>query len=460
MDSLSRNKSGKASTLFFLLLLALLFCGAGYVWLIYFENEAPEISLNGIADYLGKEAVISLSASDQNTGLKSIILEIEQKGKIHTLTDQKFIRSGYSNPMGKTSYSEKIIFNLKASGLKDGEFLIRLTAKDYSLRGGFSGNETVIEKRGVIDSIPPRVKLLHAERYIQPGGSGIVIYQIDDGAVKHGAHFGGHFHKGHLIGDGRDTTYIAYLGLPYNRTEVQNSKIVAVDSAGNEATVPFSPVVKKAVFKKDTINVGGAFLGDKIPEFEKRYPQMTGNNQKKYLYVNRKVREENNKKIFTLCQNTAGERFWKGRFLRMAGASKAGFADQRTYYYQGAEIDKQVHLGVDIASVRHAEIKAANSGVVVFADYLGIYGYMILLDHGQGVFSLYSHLSQIQAAVGDVVDQGQVMALSGKTGMAGGDHLHFSMVVNGVFVNPKEWWDPQWIEVTIDGPLADSTFKD
>jgi len=142
----------------------------------------------------------------------------------------------------------------------------------------------------------------------------------------------------------------------------------------------------------------------------------------------------------------------------MAGSSRAGFADYRTYYFKGNAVDNQTHLGMDIASTRRADVKAANQGIVIFADYLGIYGNMIMIDHGQGVFSLYSHLSQINTTIGDKVDQQSIIGLTGTTGMAGGDHLHFSMLVNGVFVTPKEWWDQHWIDVTIEEPLTDSKF--
>jgi murein DD-endopeptidase MepM/ murein hydrolase activator NlpD len=113
---------------------------------------------------------------------------------------------------------------------------------------------------------------------------------------------------------------------------------------------------------------------------------------------------------------------------------------------------------MDIASTRRANVRAANSGIVVFADYLGIYGNMVMVDHGQGVFSLYSHLSQINVSPGDKVTTESVLGLTGTTGMAGGDHLHFSVLVNGIFVTPKEWWDQHWIEVTVDEPLIDSKF--
>ena len=140
----------------------------------------------------------------------------------------------------------------------------------------------------------------------------------------------------------------------------------------------------------------------------------------------------------------------------MPGSPRAGFADHRTYDYKGKPIDEQVHLGVDIASTERADVRAAEAAKVVFTGYNGIYGEMVVLDHGQGVFSLYSHLSQINVTVDSMVDQNTVLGLTGTTGMAGGDHLHFSMLINGIFVNPVEWWDPHWIEVTITEPLASS----
>jgi murein DD-endopeptidase MepM/ murein hydrolase activator NlpD len=126
---------------------------------------------------------------------------------------------------------------------------------------------------------------------------------------------------------------------------------------------------------------------------------------------------------------------------------------RRTYVYKGKVIDRQVHLGLDLASTARAPVPAANAGVVKFADDLGIYGRTVLVDHGQGLFSLYSHLSSFSVAAGDAVGRGQVLASSGQTGMAGGDHLHFSILVGGEFVNPVEWLDGHWIADNIENKL-------
>ena len=69
-----------------------------------------------------------------------------------------------------------------------------------------------------------------------------------------------------------------------------------------------------------------------------------------------------------------------------------------------------------------------------------------MIDHGLGVQSLYGHLSTTDVKEGDMVEKGQAIGRTGTTGLAGGDHLHFTMLVNGVAVNPVEWWDPHWME--------------
>lgn len=248
----------------------------------------------------------------------------------------------------------------------------------------------------------------------------MIIYQNDDRNSSHGVMINGWFNKGFPLENGKEGIYVSYFALPYDADEITESYITATDIAGNKAVLPFSMTFKAADQKNDKIGLSDSFFNQKIPEFEQLYPRLSGSMLEKYLTVNREVRQENNKKIAAICNNTAPEKLWQGRFIRMAGASKAGFADHRTYYYNGEPVDQQVHLGSDIASVANASVKAANSGRVVYSDYLGIYGNMVMLDHGQGVFSLYSHLYQMNVAEGDTVDQGDVIGLTGKTGMAGG----------------------------------------
>ena len=454
----NRRKSAAPGRFLLILLLALITIGAVGSYFMFFEGEKPVASLDKTNEYIGKNSTIQYTVADRKSGIQSIAVygtQGDMKKLLHTVT---FPRSSYIGQAGPFEQSQSISFDTQKHGFKEGQLTVTLETFDFSLRGWLKGNKTVVHKEITVDTKPPRIEMLHNEKYIIPGGAGIAIYRLSDSDTRHGVIANGYFNPGFLIGDGRDDTFISFFAIPYDAEKIDSLKITALDKAGNSANFPFSTTYKADRKKKDKINVSDGFLNRKIPEFQQYYQEMTGSLLEKYLYINNTVRKENNQKISELCNNPRENRFWKGRFLRMAGSSRAGFADYRTYYFNGKAIDNQTHLGMDIASTRRAGIKAANHGVVIFADYLGIYGNMVMIDHGQGVFSLYSHLSQINVAVDDEVNQQTILGLTGTTGMAGGDHLHFSMLVNGVFVTPKEWWDQHWIDVTIEEPITDSKF--
>ena len=453
-----RRSSGSSRGALFIALVIIAAVVIGGVFFLFFEGEPPAVVIDKPESHLGAESEILVTASDSRSGLKSLHLVISQDGVTKELFSTQFPRKKYTGSIGPGTDQRKLIFKPKAAGFKDGPATLSFTVNDFSARNFLRGNETTIVKEITIDTTPPRITILHSERYINPGGSGIAIYRLDDQDNKHGAVINNNYFPGFLVGDGRDDTNIVYFALPFNARTISKSFIIAEDTAGNQAKVGFDTVFKKKTFRNDRINVGDSFLNRKIPEFQQNYQQMQGSSVEKYLYVNNEVRIQNNKQIAQLCKNPHLERLWEQHFIRMSGSSRSGYADHRTYYYANKPIDKQVHLGIDIASTKKADVKAAERGIVVYADYLGIYGNLILLDHGQGVFSLYSHLSQIDVSTGDSVERGTVLGLTGTTGMAGGDHLHFSMLIHGIFVNPIEWWDRNWIDVTIEEPLTDSRF--
>src|SRR6185503_9373280 len=77
------------------------------------------------------------------------------------------------------------------------------------------------------------------------------------------------------------------------------------------------------------------------------------------------------------------------------------------------------------------------------------------LDHGLGLFTLYGHLSSTAVTTGANVGRGDTVGKTGETGLAGGDHLHFSVMIRGIHVDPVEWWDPHWIQDHVDARLAE-----
>ncbi|PIE56985.1 MAG: peptidase M23 [Desulfobulbus propionicus] len=452
-----RRSSSRKSNLgknFLLTLMALTITAVAVLVYILFETEHPEVSLQTTPRVIGAKLALPLKAADHRSGLRYLRVFLKQDDKEAILLDRMFPRQSWLKKAGPERFEEVVAADIAALGFKDGEAELVAVGNDFSLMGFLRGNST--EKRATvsIDTKPPRVTVEHAQLYIQGGGSGIVLYSISEDSRQHGVRIDNHSFPGFSLSEGSQTK-IAYIGLPWDSKRPEKTGVFAVDEAGNEGFTPFVMHFKPAREKKDRIAISDGFLNKKMPELSSHITGTQDSLIKTFLYANQQVRRQNADKIKEICANPAPDRMWQDRFLRMPGATRAGFADQRTYTYQGQVVDHQTHLGIDLASTARAEVRAANHGKVIFADYLGIYGNMIVIDHGQGIFSLYSHLSSMTKHPGDMVKKDEQIGRTGSSGMAGGDHLHFSMLIHGIFVTPIEWWDQHWIDANITDILND-----
>jgi murein DD-endopeptidase MepM/ murein hydrolase activator NlpD len=419
---------------------------AAFFWLVG-ETGKPRVVLNGDSTHLGLTRQISLVAGDAKSGLSSLEVALVQEGKKAVLLERAYPRAGYLSGAGPRKVEESIEITPKALGFKDGSAELVVTAADFSWWNWLRGNITVQSTAVTIDTKPPVISVLESPKYIKGGGAGVVVYRVSESAGRHGVLINEIFYPGFALPKRGEGIYGACLGLPHDIAALEKSFVVAEDQAGNEAKAPFTMNLHVRKIVSDKITISDGFLSAKLPEFASHYPELSGTPVEQYVTVNNEIREANYRKILEVCAKFQSERLWDGRFERMAGSPRAGYADHRTYLYNNEKIDEQVHLGVDIASLEHANVGAANRGLVVFAEYLGIYGNTVILDHGQGIFSLYSHLSQIEVPLGAMVEKDSVVGLSGTTGMAGGDHLHFGILVNGIFVDPREWWDEEWLKI-------------
>ena len=455
IGSLKEKKSPK-SIIVSMFFLAIIVAGA-IVFFKFYEREKPQISFHGDISTFGLTKDVKFTVTDSRSGISLIEIVLTQGDKSAKIYEKRFSRVGFFEHNGPKKLEETVTLVSGALGFTDGKAEVQVTVRDFSFWDWMAGSETFMTYPIILDTHPPKISILHSTRYVSPGGSGMVIYKIDDAVEKHGLTVNGQFNPGFPVSCEEDDRFVAFFGLPYSTEKIDKAVVSAADLAGNKDDAAFGMILKKKNFQQDRINISDNFLNLKIPEFTREYPQLSGSLVDQFVYVNSKVRQENYQVIVKSCTNPSPLRLWHGPFERMARSSRmAGFAEFRTYYYKDGKIDSQVHLGIDLASTKQAEIHAANRGNVVFADYLGIYGNTIILDHGQGIFSLYSHLSEIGVAVGELKEKGALIGLSGATGMAGGDHLHFSILVNGIFVNPVEWWDKQWLQLNIDDILYGS----
>ena len=426
-----------------LLIIVVCIVGAGgYIYYTKFEGSPPSLNLSPQPTLVGQKNAFSITVRDEGTGLKDLSVDILQEAQVVSLLSEQFPSKSYSE-------TRDIEINPSLLGLEDGDAVLKITVGDSSWRDG--GNRKAFEFPFTIDTKPPRIATLSRFHYVTQGGTGLVIYRASEDLQRSGVAVGDRFYPGFVAGD---EGYIGLFAMPFDAPPDISIRLVAEDLAGNAIQTPFPYRIKKRAFKHDNMTVSDGFLDQVMPYFMAKHPEYGNDKLEAYLKVNSELRAENARQIEELCRNSAPLPLWEGKFLQMPRARKmADFADQRTYYYNGREVSRSVHYGVDLASTAMSPVQAANRGEVVYADDLGIYGNTVILDHGCGLFSIYSHLSLISAEKNELLEKGEELGLTGNTGLAGGDHLHFGMMIFGTPVHPIEWWDSHWVSVNIDEKL-------
>lgn len=422
--------------------------GSGAFLALRMEGELPAITpANGVTA-VGRSTPWAFAVEDRKSGLREVRAWVRQGEKTAPLFLEDYPSRG--------THRREVSLTLepKALGLAEGAATLIVAAKDHSLKR-FKGNSVFLETPVTVDTEAPRLDLLSSQHNVNRGGVGVVAYRLGEQASATGVDVGDRFFPGYPEAGGGAGAYVAYFAIPHDAPAAPAFSLRASDAAGNEVRRTFSVNVLAKAFPADTIELSERFLAAKIPEFRAADPALPPDPVAAFLVVNRDWRARDHARIREACAASTPSRLWSGAFLQMPNTKNmAGWAEARTYRHGGQVIDRQTHLGLDLASTAGAPVPAANAGAVAFAGDLGIYGLAVIIDHGQGLFSLYGHLSSIGVAQGDRVERGAPVGASGQTGMAGGDHLHFSVLVSGTFVNPAEWFDAHWIADNVANKLA------
>lgn len=453
---LLKKKSTNKKKVFFWLLVGIVVCAAVVALVIHYEGEKPLIEIDLPMRSIGVSGKLTGTVSDRKSGLKSIWIALSQNGKDHVLLEKSFPSKPFSK--GERVYATPVDVSIEPQrlGLADGPVDLRIRVSDGSFRNWFSGNVSYIEKQLSIDTKPPEIEVLTRNHNVVNGGAGLAIYRVSETGGPTGVHVGDDFYPGYSGYYKDPNIIIAFFALRHDQNQGTSMYIEAQDGAGNSARAGFMYYIGRKKYRSDRLNISGGFLNSKMPGFVVEGLPDTGDNLSKFLTINGDIRRANGKRILSVGANAEKQLMWSGAFLRLPGsATRANYADHRSYYHNGKLIDKQYHMGIDLASVKQAPVPAANSGKIALVDQIGIYGKTVVIDHGFGLFSTYSHLSRINVKEGDRVSKGDTIGNTGITGLAGGDHLHYGMIVNHVFVDPLQWWDPSWIEHNITSKLND-----
>jgi murein DD-endopeptidase MepM/ murein hydrolase activator NlpD len=432
-------------------LVVLLLIAAGAIFFIARRETPPAVAIQKPDRVVGQTGTLEVTVEGPAEKLKGVSIGVEQNGQVIPMTVPAAAAT-MTLPFGKQAVPQ----------LKSGPARIVVTATRKSFLN-LRTLTTTVTKDIQVRLEPPRISVVSTHHYVNHGGTEFVVYRATPPDVASGVRVGDVEYPGFAVG--RDPAVKgAYFALLYDQE--LRTKIIAFarDEGGNEATATFIDNVFEKPQKKSRIEVDDKFMGRVVPEILEHSPELKlappsagADLVPGFLEVNGELRRRNADQIAAFAKRTSATRLWDGPFVQLGNSKvEAAFADHRTYIYKGKEIDHQVHLGFDLAVTSHVPVVAANAGTVLNASWLGIYGNCVVIDHGMGIQSPYGHLSSFDVAVGDRVTRGQTVGRSGMTGLAGGDHLHFTMLVNGKMVNPVEWWDSHWIQDRVMRKLGEA----
>jgi hypothetical protein len=428
-------------------LLLVLAGGLGFYLYTRFEARAPTIETSTEQIWLGTGGphAHAFRISDAGMGVREIVVSLQNGGEPRELVRESFAGNLFTGAVSRAAREIEVRVDPKSLGLKDGPAVLRAEARDFSWRR----NHALVEVPLAIDTRPPRLSVQTGLTYAQPGGTRVAVYTASEDATRHGIEVGDRFFPG-FPHPAQPGMFVALYALPLENGPAP--RVVAEDPAGNRVNAGTSVQMLPRPRPGGEIELDPEFMQNKVSEL---LGSWDGEPLDGYLKINREMRAANAEKLRELCSSSSPEPLWRGAFEPLPnGETREKFGVRRTYRYQGKDVDQQTHLGLDFASLSHALVPAANDGKVVYADELGIYGRTVVIDHGLGLFSLYGHLADLSVAAGDTVTKGAPLGHTGTTGLAGGDHLHFSMLVSGEFVEPEEWLDAKWIRDHVDARLG------
>jgi Peptidase family M23 len=456
----SRESSGYGWIFFLLVFIA----GVVILGWKAFNTESPTIRLAGSVKGIGKQTVTEFTVQDKENALKNVSVVLQQGSRkfpvplvseIHNAPAPPWWKFWAKRPASSGDFKARI-GQQSIPDLKEGQAALDIVATNNSWGRFFRGGRSELKVDLPVRFHPPEVQVLTSQVYVNQGGCDLVLFKVSPGTTESGIRVGSYFFRSWPVKKSLPDTRMCLFAYPYNLDPKTPAEIVASDIAGNETTSGFSCHVSPQKFYKGTLNLSDDFMKRVVPAILSHTPELQdeGSLLKNYVMLNRHLRMIDSQLLIAYAQKTAPQFMWTQAFLRFPHSKvEAHFADYRTYLYNGQVVDDETHLGYDLASTAHSPVPDANDGVVVFARYFGIYGNAVLIDHGCGLQTLYGHLSSFAVKAGDHVNRGQTIGHSGETGLAGGDHLHFSVLVDGVFVNPHEWWDPHWIHDRITAKL-------
>jgi len=416
------------------LLLIIVVAVLASAWVLL-RRTTPVLDLPLQVTVLGQATPVTIHATDPH-GVRKLVALVEQNGVQYPVWELAPLASTTD---GTWNFTAGVKTTPK---LRDGpaKLVFEATAN------GWFGKTARMEREVTVVSRPPIISVDPDEHYLYLGMADLATFNINGTWSEAGVRVGDQTYRAWPMPGGKPG-FFSLFAFAWNMPPGTAPLVYAGNGVGNDVTGQLAfqfPRKEQPKYTVHDLRLDDRFIQKVVGELD---PNGSGDPVQRFVKINNEMRRANNKTLSDLRLKTADKFLWSQPFQRQSRSqTEAAFADTRNYVYNGTKIDQQVHLGYDLAATQHVGVEASNDGKVIYAAPLGIYGNCIVVDHGYGLQTIYGHLSQINVHEGDMVKRGQVMGASGQTGMAGGDHIHFSMQLDGVQIDPKEWWDGHWIK--------------
>jgi murein DD-endopeptidase MepM/ murein hydrolase activator NlpD len=422
------------------------------------EGTPPGIDVPDV-HVLGRAPLaLQIELSDEGTGLRSAVVRLVHAGGETTLVERAFpggLLAG--GAAGSRTASLELTLDPASLGLSDGDVQLVITARDWSWRDGLAGNGAERTMPLRVDTRPPKVRVETGLTWVRRGGAGVVVYEVDEDGES-GVRVADTFFPGVPAAQGDEGRRVALYAVPVEAPPEPTLRVVARDAAGNETEVRWPARVVERGFPETTIRLSSQFLSNVAQPLAQANGVGSADPVEAFRHVNEDLRARSEARIREILREPSQDRLFDGPFEQLANSKvTSGFAEHRSYRIDDRTVSEARHYGFDLAATAATPVTAAAAGVVRHAGDLGIYGNTVLLDHGLGLATLYAHLSQVDVEPGQRVAKGETLGLSGATGLAGGDHLHFAVLIGGTYVDPLEWWDARWVKEHVEAVLARSS---
>lgn len=399
------------------------------------RSAIPVVTLPSSVTALGLATPVSVQVHDPR-GVRSVRAFVEQNGARY----QVFASNEPQKPPQVTLSFTAGVRTTPQLQSGNAKLIVEATSNDLLRKIGRAERDVMVVTQ------PPSISADSEQHYLYVGMADLATFTVSGNYTEAGVRVGDQRFRAWPMPGGKPGLF-SLFAFAWNMPADTLPLVYAANGAGNDVTTPLVvifPKKEQPKYSTHDLQVSDGFMQKVVGELD---PNGSGDLVARFVKINSEMRKANNKTLSDLRLKTADKFLWSQPFIRQPHSqAEANFADVRNYIYHGQKIDQQVHLGYDLAVTQHVGVEASNDGKVVYAAPLGIYGNCIVVDHGYGLQTIYGHLSRIDVHEGDMVKQGQVMGLSGMTGMAGGDHIHFAMQLDGVQIDPKEWWDRHWIQ--------------